>query len=351
MLSLSTWAQLAEPFTPDALTQQPLRHDLAENRVLVVPRVTLTSLYARLDAAVGPANWSVAFDARAGTMVCALALRLHAAEWVCKQGVAPLTAGAAKFAALAAANEAAAAWGIAREVLDTLPFWVDADQPAGPAPGGADARAPLIPAVPADPVHLAKTASEPADPKAADAPGQGLQDAGAPAVESHGSAPAAPLAAVSQLVLAAAPSASRASRKRETAASGATTSAGESEQTGTASTQAAQETEAPHLAPEPPAAAVEASASAPQGAAFEEAAPLFTIPPAVLADLDAATRAYVDQLIEYASAPGGLRLEIIRDTLTRGKAREKLRDRYPQVLKALLDLVDSRMKAQRQKAA
>ena len=54
---------------------------------------------------------------------------------------------------------------------------------------------------------------------------------------------------------------------------------------------------------------------------------------------------------KHASAPGGLRLGIIRDTLTQGKAREKLRDRYPLVLKALLELVDERAKAHQQKAA
>lgn len=418
MLTSDVWAQLAAPFPADALTHQQLRHDLTENRALVVPRVTLKALYARLDEALGQANWSLAFDARAGAVICGLSLRMHASEWVCKQGVASLGAGTAKTAALAAANEAAAAWGIARDLLCAAPAWVDADQPAAPG-HGVPPLTPFSTDPEPEPGPAVRTAhsSAPVEASAVATPGQptvqeasqcesgAAADGSFPGVLASPGAPAAnpgpeESAAPGERLTAASPSAdlapagARSPRKQRGGAAvpvspepaatpvpaakvTATSDVPEPAATGAAVPEAANDTQGDSAAhasgdnleagaepgPGPALAAgatgtdTAAAAEALAGAdvAAEPAAGVppqqFVIAPEVLADLDVATRAYVDQLIDYASAPGGLRLGIIRDTLTRGKAREKLRDRYPLVLKALLKLVEDRAQAHQQKAA
>lgn len=410
MLTSDAWAQLAAPFPVDALTRQQLRHDLTENRVLVVPRVALKALYARLDEVFGQANWSLTFEARAGAMVCGLSLRVHASEWVCKQGVAPLGAGTAKTAALAAANEAAAAWGIARELLSTAPTWVDASQPEeavdasslppfssspdlGPVAQAAQAERPLesveTPVVATKKQPAAQEAAQakgdaadesqggvvPRESASCDAPTEPAARAvqsgtGQPTVSSE-PAPAAPSVAESAVAATRSPRKQRGSAAApahsEPAVELAAEPAADAAATGDEPESVAPSVVGPGAANDAlsdglaqageaadaeAAEAEKAPAAQPLADSPADASPSqFAIAPEVLADLDVATRAYVDQLIDYASAPGGLRLGIIRDTLTRGKAREKLRDRYPLVLKALLELVEDRARAHQQKAA
>lgn len=410
MLTSDVWAQLAAPFPVDALTRQQLRHDLTENRVLVVPRVALKALYARLDEVFGQANWSLTFEARAGAMVCGLSLRVHASEWVCKQGVAPLGAGTAKTAALAAANEAAAAWGIARELLSAAPAWVDASQPEeavdasslppfssspdlGPVAQAAQAERPLesveTPVVATKEQPAAQEAAQakgdaadesqggvvPSDSASCDAPTEPAARTVQPGTEqptvSSEPAPAAPSVAESAVAATRSPRKQRGSvaapAHTEPAVDLATEPAADAAATGDEPESVTPSVAGPGAANDalsdgPAQAGEAADAEAAEAEKAPAAQPLadcpadaspsqFAIAPEVLADLDVATRAYVDQLIDYASAPGGLRLGIIRDTLTRGKAREKLRDRYPLVLKALLELVEDRARAHQQKAA
>jgi hypothetical protein len=122
--------RLSEPFDPAEVAFKPAA--VSGNRALAICFVTARTVQDRLDAAVGPANWQVAYDLLPnGCVVCRLSLRIDG-EWITKADVgAPSEqdddGDKTKAAFSDALKRAAVQWSIGRYLYALPKAWVDYD--------------------------------------------------------------------------------------------------------------------------------------------------------------------------------------------------------------------------------
>src|SRR5262245_47764517 len=121
---------LAEPFAPDAIEWKP--QSVAGNRALAICYIDARAVMDRLDAVIGPENWSDTYAVLAdGNVVCTLSLRLGG-TWVSKADVGGESdqkdEGDRRKASFSdALKRAAVKWGVGRYLYRLGGEWVDYD--------------------------------------------------------------------------------------------------------------------------------------------------------------------------------------------------------------------------------
>ncbi len=122
----SPFEKLKEPFPSDRVHWRPGM--VRNNRGLALAYIDARDVMNRLDAVVGPENWSTEFQLLGDTMICALSIKLGGL-WVKKSdGAGKTDMEGEKGIVSDALKRAAVQWGIGRYLYDLEAVWVPVDQ-------------------------------------------------------------------------------------------------------------------------------------------------------------------------------------------------------------------------------
>lgn len=312
--------KLADFFPASAIEWRAGNLNYEKTRAQAVPYINARAVQQRLDDVCGPENWKNEFKPSPmnNGVICVISIRTPDGDWVSKEDGAQFEPEgpdstspemAVKGAYSNALKRAAVMWGIGRYLYSVNHTWVEVDD------AGNFTKTPTLPSA----------LLPPNDKSVSPAPRLAAVPAPKPvSVEStKGPAPSTP-----------------ASPAAEEPPQGEQASQGTVPSPAPAPGPAAAPAEAPDVQAEPPA--VEQEDAAPGVAAKPGDA---NTGPELTADmldaLDNGTRNYVQQLVRYINE--GRNLTTVHTALTNGRAKERLADSHPDILKCLKGMTEKRM--------
>lgn len=126
---MTIFERLAAQFPPDAISWRVGSTNGEKTKGLALAYIDARDVMDRLDAVVGPANWSDAYvETSKGVMLCTLSLRLGG-EWISKcDGAGATDVEAEKGQVSDALKRAAVKWGIGRYLYNLPTVWVEIEQ-------------------------------------------------------------------------------------------------------------------------------------------------------------------------------------------------------------------------------
>lgn len=135
---MTIWEQLADPFPPEVVGWKPQAISKDETRCMVAAYIDARDVMNRLDAVVGPANWTDSYQfLDGGNVLCRLSIRIPAGvgayEWISREDVGGPSdqrdvGDKLKAAVSDALKRAAVKFGIGRYLYSLPTQWVPYDK-------------------------------------------------------------------------------------------------------------------------------------------------------------------------------------------------------------------------------